>query len=52
MDLGEVLVSKHIRAGKKPYNSRILEARFLVTGHKEPGLLGMQERRKPCEVLP
>jgi hypothetical protein len=40
MDLGEILVSKHIRAGKNACNSRILEARFLVTGHKEPGTSG------------
>jgi hypothetical protein len=40
MDLEGVLVSKHIRAGKKRYSSRILEVRFLVTGHKEPGASG------------
>jgi hypothetical protein len=40
MDRKPSPVSKHIRTGKKSYNNRILEARFLVTGHKEPGTSG------------
>jgi hypothetical protein len=40
MDSGRLQVSKHIKTGKKSYNHRILEARFLVTGHKEPGTSG------------
>jgi hypothetical protein len=40
MNSGNDLVSNHKSVGKKPYNSRIFGAGFVVTGHKEPKTSG------------